>query len=153
MDIYSLGIILFELFQPFSTGMERADSIEKLKHGVFPDGFLELYPKVSALILWMMDEKPHHRPTAHQLLEFELFSHPEDVDIYTTLQTQLLTKTDMIDELKKTVERVQLEKEEALNEMQQRLDAMQLELNALQQKQVSPLKKKKEVRWCALNSE
>ncbi|KAI7890225.1 kinase-like domain-containing protein, partial [Mucor mucedo] len=78
VDIYSLGIILFELFQPFATGMERADSIEKLKHGVFPDGFLELYPKVSALIIWMMDEKPHHRPTAQQLLEFELFSHPDD---------------------------------------------------------------------------
>lgn len=153
VDIYSLGIILFELFQPFSTGMERADSIEKLKYGVFPDGFLELYPKVSALIIWMMDERPHHRPTAQQLLEFELFSHPDDADIYTTLQTQLLSKNNMIEELKKTVERVELEKEEALHEMQQRLDAMQLELNALQHKKVAPLKKKKEVRWCTFNSE
>lgn len=133
--------------------MERADSIEKLKHGVFPDGFLELYPKVSALIIWMMDEKPHHRPTARQLLEFELFSHPDDADIYSTLQTQLLTKTNMIDELKRTVERVQREKDEALREMQQRLDAMQLELNTLQRKELTSLKKKKEVRWCAFNSD
>ena len=45
MDIYSLGIIFFELYKPFSTAMQRAEEIERLKNGVFPDGFVELYPK------------------------------------------------------------------------------------------------------------
>lgn len=44
-DIYSLGIIFFELYKPFSTGMERAEELEALKQGVFPDGFVEQYPK------------------------------------------------------------------------------------------------------------
>lgn len=74
VDIYSLGIILFELYQSFSTGMERACAIQQLRKGVFPDGFVEKYPKESALILWMMDDNPAHRPSAVQLLEFELFS-------------------------------------------------------------------------------
>ena len=76
VDIYSLGIILFELYQSFSTGMERACAIQQLRKGVFPDGFVEKYPKESALILWMMDDNPTHRPSAVQLLEFELFSSP-----------------------------------------------------------------------------
>lgn len=166
VDIYSLGIILFELFQPFTTGMERADSLEKLKRGIFPNGFLEMYPKVSALILWMMDHKPDHRPTARQLLEFELFSHPnvqDDKDMYLTLQTQLQSKINQlerknkeIEELKQKVIQTEQDKQQALSEMQQRLDEMQLKLNQYEQQDkcatiLSPTplcqKKKKEVRW------
>ncbi|GAA5804158.1 hypothetical protein HPULCUR_009644 [Helicostylum pulchrum] len=150
VDIYSLGIILFELFQPFTTGMERAESIENLKQGVFPSGFLEMYPKVSALILWMMDKDSKRRPSAHQLLEFELFSQPEDLDIYLNLQTQLENKSHIIDELKKTVTRVQQEKQDALSEMQKKLDAMQLQLDNLhldKPNTTTTTTRKKEVRW------
>ncbi|KAI7872798.1 kinase-like domain-containing protein [Spinellus fusiger] len=73
-DIYSLGIIFFELYQPFTTAMERAETLDLLKRGIFPQGFVERYPKESAIILWMMDENPSHRPSATQLLEFELFA-------------------------------------------------------------------------------
>ncbi|CAO3651471.1 unnamed protein product [Cunninghamella blakesleeana] len=53
VDIYSLGIILFELYQPFSTFMERADAINKLKNAMLPDGFVEKYPKeVSYLFIY-----------------------------------------------------------------------------------------------------
>jgi translation initiation factor 2-alpha kinase 1 len=141
--------------------MERADSLEKLKQGVFPTGFLDLYPKVSALIIWMMDEKADHRPTAHQLLEFELFSHPEDEDIYLSLQQQLQNKSNVIDELKKKLEKVELEK----LEMSQKMDEMQKQLAKYKEAEAmvgikkcisSPLasfKKKKEVRWSTLNAD
>ncbi|KAI8641428.1 kinase-like domain-containing protein [Parasitella parasitica] len=174
VDIYSLGIILFELFQPFTTGMERADSIDKLKRGLFPSGFLEMHPKISALILWMMDHKPDHRPKAHQLLEFELFSHPnvqDDGDICLTLQTQLQSKINQLErknneikELKQKVIQVEQEKTQALHEMQQKLQEMQLKLDRYQEPQnamkkcsiLSPtpsfLKKKKEVRWSSIDS-
>ncbi|KAI7903146.1 kinase-like domain-containing protein [Cokeromyces recurvatus] len=175
VDIYSLGIILFELFQPFSTGMERADSIEKLKQGIFPDGFLKMYPKVTALIIWMMDHKPDHRPSAHQLLGFELFSHPsvqDEGDLCLTLQTQLQSKVNQlerknkeIEELKEKLEKMENEKRRALVEMQQRLDEMQQRLDSLLCKEeektkrasglhssASFLKKKKEVTWSSLDS-
>ncbi|CEP13529.1 hypothetical protein [Parasitella parasitica] len=177
VDIYSLGIILFELFQPFTTGMERADSIDKLKRGIFPEGFLEMYPKVSALILWMLDHKPDHRPSAHQLLEFELFSHPhvqDDGDICLTLQTQLQSKINLlehknkeIEQLKQRVIQVEQEKALALQEMQQKLQEMQHKLDQYQDPAsqatavkkcsiLSPsasfLRKKKEVRWSSIDN-
>lgn len=45
VDIYSLGILFFELYQPFSTWMERAEALDNLKRGILPDGFVDTYPK------------------------------------------------------------------------------------------------------------
>lgn len=44
VDIYSLGIILFELLVPFSTAMERIKTLTDLKCLKFPDGFASKYP-------------------------------------------------------------------------------------------------------------
>ena len=71
-DIYSLGIVLFELIYPFKTQMEKSQVLNSLKNGMLPDDFVTKYPKEMALILWLMSENPSHRPTASQLLEFEI---------------------------------------------------------------------------------
>ncbi|KAI9497786.1 kinase-like domain-containing protein [Zychaea mexicana] len=142
VDIYSLGIIFFELYKPFSTAMERASEIECLKNGVFPDGFVEKYPKESALILWMMDPNPNCRPTAAQLLEFELFNNNDPNDsTFATLQSELQAKSLALD--KKTqemavlcakMERLELEKQREMSLMQQEKLAMQQRLLELEQK-------------------
>lgn len=45
-DIYSLGIIFFELFCPFRTQMERARILASLKeHKLFPPNFVRSWPK------------------------------------------------------------------------------------------------------------
>ena len=44
-DIYSLGIIFFELLFPFKTGMERARVLSNLRQGVLPDNFVQTFPK------------------------------------------------------------------------------------------------------------
>jgi translation initiation factor 2-alpha kinase 1 len=44
-DIYSLGIILFELLVPMSTGMERAEKLHQLRQGILPEDFLTARPK------------------------------------------------------------------------------------------------------------
>lgn len=41
VDIYSLGLILFELLMVFGTEMERITTIKKLRSSQFPDGFKE----------------------------------------------------------------------------------------------------------------
>lgn len=41
VDIYSLGLILFELLMVFSTEMERIATIKMLRSNQFPDGFKE----------------------------------------------------------------------------------------------------------------
>ncbi|KAI8350335.1 kinase-like domain-containing protein [Choanephora cucurbitarum] len=142
VDIYSLGIILFELFQPFTTGMERADALDKLKRGIFPHGFPKLYPNVAVLILWMMNLDPQQRPSAEQLLEFESFTanqaQQQDLEIQTALQQLERENRELRQQLDQA--------EQAKEEMRQRLEAMQLKLDAYEAKD-KQTKKKKEVRW------
>ncbi|KAF2069944.1 hypothetical protein CYY_008741 [Polysphondylium violaceum] len=72
-DIYSLGIILFELYYPFSTRMEKARVLTDLRNGVLPKQFLQKYPKVSHWILFMMKLNPDERPSASDILKSEIF--------------------------------------------------------------------------------
>lgn len=57
VDIYSLAIIFFELYRPFATAMERAEAIDALKQGIFPDGFVERYPKEVRSFLHILQKK------------------------------------------------------------------------------------------------
>ena len=43
VDIYSLGIIFFELLTPFSTDMERIATLSNLKKSIFPKDFSKNY--------------------------------------------------------------------------------------------------------------
>lgn len=56
-DIYSLGIIFFELLCVFKTGMERIKMIENLKNGKLSDNFINMYPKESKIILKMINSE------------------------------------------------------------------------------------------------
>jgi len=44
VDIYSLGIIFFELLTPFFTDMERIMTLSNLKKSIFPKDFATNYP-------------------------------------------------------------------------------------------------------------
>jgi histidyl-tRNA synthetase len=70
-DLYSLGVILFELFFKFGTKMERCVVLDKLRKSVvFPKEF-EDDPKFATqrnIIRWLLKRKPEHRPTALELL-------------------------------------------------------------------------------------
>eukprot|EP00095_Tigriopus_kingsejongensis_P000907 maker-scaffold186_size273091-snap-gene-1.31 protein:Tk00907 transcript:maker-scaffold186_size273091-snap-gene-1.31-mRNA-1 annotation:"eukaryotic translation initiation factor 2-alpha kinase 1" len=72
-DIYSLGIILFELFHPFGTAMERSKAITLIREGNIPLAFLEAYPRMSKKIQSVLSKVPSLRPSASDLLE-TLFS-------------------------------------------------------------------------------
>jgi len=39
VDIFSLGVILFELLYPFATQMERVNTLVSVKQQVFPERF------------------------------------------------------------------------------------------------------------------
>ncbi|KAF9907895.1 Eukaryotic translation initiation factor 2-alpha kinase [Linnemannia zychae] len=71
-DIYSLGIIFFELYHPFSTLMERHAVLRTLRNGELPTEFVSRWPKEAAFVLWLMAEDPRMRPTAREILEFDL---------------------------------------------------------------------------------
>lgn len=39
VDIYSLGVIFFELLNPFNTEMERYQTLTRLRNNIFPSEF------------------------------------------------------------------------------------------------------------------
>lgn len=43
VDIYSLGVIFFELLNPFSTEMERYQTLTQLRNNIFPPQFLKKF--------------------------------------------------------------------------------------------------------------
>ncbi|XP_011301839.1 eukaryotic translation initiation factor 2-alpha kinase [Fopius arisanus] len=63
VDIYSLGIILFELLTPFGTDMERMMAILDLRKAIFPGGFGDKHPRAIDLLRMMLAENPGKRPT------------------------------------------------------------------------------------------
>ncbi|KAG2173217.1 hypothetical protein INT43_004591 [Umbelopsis isabellina] len=128
VDIYSLGIIFFELYQPFATHMERAEHLRELKKGVLPDDFVKKFPKEAALILWMMAEDASQRPTAQQLMEFEMFAGPPDM--YNSLHIQLQDKTKALDQKDTEVARLRA----AMDAKQRECDEMQLKIQRMEEK-------------------
>ena len=68
-DIYSLGIMLFELCYPMYTAMERYIVMNKLRNHIFPDHWLAkvkpAFPSLHTLLLSMLSNSPSERPTAH----------------------------------------------------------------------------------------
>merc|ERR1719219_1966932 len=72
VDIYSLGLILFELLVPFSTQMERIHTLTKLRQLEFPAKFQET-PEYN-LVKKMLDHDPNERPEATEILDIEFLS-------------------------------------------------------------------------------
>uniref|UniRef100_A0A915PPF6 non-specific serine/threonine protein kinase n=1 Tax=Setaria digitata TaxID=48799 RepID=A0A915PPF6_9BILA len=75
IDVYSLGIVLFEMFyRPLLPGMERIAIIKNLRgSGHFPsdfgNGILEVHQKaVKKLIKWMLEIQPEDRPSVQILI-------------------------------------------------------------------------------------
>ena len=67
-DIYSLGVVLVELFSKFDTEMERAETLENLRRGIFPEALTNQYPTQAALALQMVASDPSMRPSCSEIL-------------------------------------------------------------------------------------
>ncbi|KAH8583676.1 Ser thr kinase [Cryptosporidium sp. chipmunk genotype I] len=68
-DIFSLGVILFEMYHPpFKTGMERVQILTQLtKYGTIPSN-CNIPNKVQIIIKSLLSHNPEERPTSYQLL-------------------------------------------------------------------------------------
>ncbi|CCE82585.1 Piso0_002317 [Millerozyma farinosa CBS 7064] len=72
VDMYSLGIIFFEMCYPMSTGMERASTLNNLRLSSieFPPGFNESrYKLEKKIITLLLNHDPKGRPGASELLQ------------------------------------------------------------------------------------
>lgn len=73
VDVYSLGVIFFELFMSFSTAMERYTVIRDLrtKEIKLPPAWVK-DPIKTKLVKWMLSHDPEDRPSTLTLLQSEL---------------------------------------------------------------------------------
>ena len=73
VDLYSLGIILFEMcYPPLNTGMERIQVLTRLRSAevLLPEDWEEVgSPQQSYLLTWLLDHEPLNRPTSAELAQ------------------------------------------------------------------------------------
>uniref|UniRef100_A0A6J0UQ68 PRKR-like endoplasmic reticulum kinase n=1 Tax=Pogona vitticeps TaxID=103695 RepID=A0A6J0UQ68_9SAUR len=81
VDIFSLGLILFELLYPFSTQMERIRTLSEVRNLTFPPLFIQKYPQEYAMVKDMLSSSPVERPEAADIIENPLF---EDLEFPAT---------------------------------------------------------------------
>ncbi|KAH8331048.1 hypothetical protein KR067_010907 [Drosophila pandora] len=67
VDIYSLGLIFFELHVYFCTEMERIKTMRNLRDGQYPKDFAVKYPEQYDLLQQMLSADPEQRPQTKQL--------------------------------------------------------------------------------------
>ncbi|XP_052024697.1 eukaryotic translation initiation factor 2-alpha kinase 1 isoform X2 [Apodemus sylvaticus] len=98
-DMYSLGVILLELFQPFGTEMERATVLTGVRTGRIPESLSKRCPVQAKYIQLLTGRNASQRPSALQLLQSELFQATGNVNL--TLQMKIIEQEKEIEELKK----------------------------------------------------
>ncbi|XP_072393410.1 eukaryotic translation initiation factor 2-alpha kinase 1-like [Diabrotica undecimpunctata] len=68
-DMYSLGIVLFELIENFRTDMERVKSITELRNGHTPTHLSTTHPQIADMIKKLIVNSPELRPNTTALLQ------------------------------------------------------------------------------------
>lgn len=88
VDMYSLGVVLFELWHPFGTAMERYAILSDLTHkAILPSPWAAENVEQSALVKRLMAPNPSDRPSALEVLRNELPPRMEDESLNDVLRT------------------------------------------------------------------
>ncbi|KAJ8956835.1 hypothetical protein NQ318_014249 [Aromia moschata] len=96
-DMYSVGIVLFELAEDFRTDMERVQRITELRKGVLPPSLLVSHPEFAKVIKKLVVKDPDVRPDTTTLLTALRSSESEQIE---QLKLQLAEKEEEILNLK-----------------------------------------------------
>ncbi|XP_051769959.1 eukaryotic translation initiation factor 2-alpha kinase 1 isoform X1 [Ctenopharyngodon idella] len=110
-DMYSIGVIAFELFQPFGTEMERVHTLGELRQGKIPNTLSNNWPLLAKYISLLTSSDPSMRPSASQLLQSDLFS----------------TNDMVIHSLKRKID----EQEEEIVQLRRQISELQISQNAI----------------------
>lgn len=74
VDIYAIGVILYEMCSLFKTLMDRRESLIRLRlHQIINDNVINNFQLETALIKKMTQKDPSHRPSADEILKSEEF--------------------------------------------------------------------------------
>ncbi|NXY29725.1 E2AK1 kinase, partial [Pomatorhinus ruficollis] len=109
-DMYSMGVILLELFQPFGTEMERTEVLTRLRTGQIPHAFHKQWPTQAKYVKLLTSPRAAERPTAPQLRDSELF-HTTD-QVISNLQQKVRQQEEEIEKLRETIRQLSEEQVE-----------------------------------------
>ncbi|NXQ22992.1 E2AK1 kinase, partial [Peucedramus taeniatus] len=109
-DMYSMGVILLELFQPFGTEMERTEVLTHLRTGQIPHTFYKKWPTQAKYVKLLTSPRATERPTAAQLRDSELFHTTEQV--ISNLQQKVRQQEEEIEKLRETIRQLSEEQDE-----------------------------------------
>lgn len=124
-DIFSLGLILLELFCAFGTEHERIHTFQDCRQGAVPPKLAVMFPTVAQTILDCTHRNQDERPSAQDLLNSTLLTSPQkknnpNVD---TLHRELDQREQEIARQKSELE----EKDRIIEELQRKMEAMEQE--------------------------
>nr|XP_029121111.1 protein SUPPRESSOR OF PHYA-105 1 isoform X2 [Elaeis guineensis] len=78
-NIYSLGVLLFELFCYFESWEVHSAAMSDLRHRILPPNFLSESPKEASFCLWLLHPEPSSRPKTRDVLLRDLISEGRDL--------------------------------------------------------------------------
>ncbi|RZC84914.1 hypothetical protein C5167_047698 [Papaver somniferum] len=88
-NIYSLGILLFELLSHSESSELHTEAMLKIQHRILPPDFLSENPKEAGFCLWLLHPEPSSRPTTRAILQSELMGESQELtseDGYRSVQ-------------------------------------------------------------------
>ncbi|EKM52933.1 uncharacterized protein PHACADRAFT_259100 [Phanerochaete carnosa HHB-10118-sp] len=94
-DMYSLGVVFFEMNHPFTTGFERIRVLEHLRTPeiMFPSSWDSHRTRQKQIISWLLKHDPDERPTALELSQSNLLP-PRVEDEFFKDTLKLIVKHD-----------------------------------------------------------
>ncbi|KAI0223504.1 Eukaryotic translation initiation factor 2-alpha kinase 1 [Lamellibrachia satsuma] len=78
-DMFSVGLIMFEMYQPFSSGMERQKSFSHVRCQELPEVFTESWPDQARCIEKLVG-KADDRPNAEEIIPQDFLRSNEEID-------------------------------------------------------------------------
>lgn len=125
-DMYSLGVILFEMCQLFKTGMERVKTLEGLRQGTLPEQFVDRWKLQAEAVRRLTHSDTTMRPSTNKLLNSHLFLTPEQM--IKMLQETIAEKDAEIEQLRQRL----MDKDRLLRERDVQISCMEDSRNLFQ---------------------
>jgi serine/threonine protein kinase len=124
-DVFSLGLILFELVSCFETEHERLHNFQQCRQRCLPEWLHSNYPKVASTILACTRENPYERPRAKDLADLAARS---ALGQQLELQRKLSEKDEELEKHKQDLQ----EKDRIIEQMRKEMNQMRLRLSSME---------------------
>ncbi|XP_073268663.1 protein SPA1-RELATED 3 isoform X2 [Populus alba] len=140
-DIYRLGVLLFELFCPFTSSEDKSRTMSSLRHRVLPPQLLLKWPKEASFCLWLLHPEPSSRPKIGELLQSEFLNEPINNLEEREAATQLRERIEEQELLLEFLLLIQQRKQDAADKLQDTISLLCSDIEEVTKHQVF-LKKK-----------